>query len=154
MTDDATADGQGPNPLAATANDGAVARTRPLPVCPLCGKQLVNLGDRCQFCSGDLRLLIRVVQMADQYFNRAVVAARRRRWWEAAENLAVTVALREDDVEALILLGKVRKRGGKDDLAKAAWAEVLRYAPDQCDTTIDGAGHPPASARHKSKKAH
>lgn len=151
MTDNTKAEGQGPATQAVTANEGDVGSVRPLPVCPLCSAQLVTLSDHCQFCSGDLRLLMRVTQMADRYFNLAVVAARERRWWEAAEHLAVTLALREDDVDALMLLGKVRRRGRKGDLAKAAWGEALRHAPDRADIrqTIDWASR--ASSAHRRK---
>ncbi len=154
MADNATAAGQGPATQAVTTNDGDPCPTRPLPVCPLCSEQLVTLSDRCPFCFGDLRLLMRLVQMADRYFNLAVVAAREKRWWEAAEHLAVTRALREDDVDALMLLGKVRRSGGQHDLANAAWQEALRHAPDRADIrqAIDWASRSMSVHHRKGKR--
>jgi len=80
--------------------------------------------------------LLRVVEMADAYFNRAVLAAREENWWEAAEHLAVTLALRADDIDALVLLGKIRVRQKRRDLAVAAWQEALRLAPHRADAEL------------------
>lgn len=115
----------------AASDTGAAARS--LPACPLCGVQLVVLSERCHSCGGGLVSLLRVVEMADAYFNQAVVAARQQQWWLAAEYLAVTLALRADDVDALVLLGKVRGHGKQPALAVTACEEALRLAPDRDD---------------------
>jgi cytochrome c-type biogenesis protein CcmH/NrfG len=120
---------------AADAPD-AGAPARPLPACPLCGVQLLVLSECCQSCGGELAPLPRVVEMADAYFNQAVAAARKGEWWQAAEHLAVTLALRADDVEALVLLGKVRGHGKQPALAVSACQEALRLAPDRADAKL------------------
>lgn len=74
-----------------------------------------------------------VVEMADDYFNQALAAARNGEWWLAAERLAVTLALRADDVDALVLLGKVRGNGKQRALAVDACQEALRLAPERAD---------------------
>jgi len=74
--------------------------------------------------------------MADVYFNQAVAAAREKNWWLAAEHLAVTLALRADDVDALVLLGKVRGNGKEPGLAVAACQEALRLEPDRADAKL------------------
>ncbi|MGH3784984.1 MAG: hypothetical protein ACRDRG_00160 [Pseudonocardiaceae bacterium] len=112
------------------------AVARPLPACPLCGVQLMVLSERCRSCGGGLVSLLRVVEMADAYFNQAVAAARERKWWLAAEHLAVTLALRPDDVDALVLHGKVRGQGKQRELAVAACQEALRLAPDRADAKL------------------
>lgn len=119
---------------ASTAGDGGMART--LPTCPLCGAQLLLLRERCRSCGGVLLPLLQVQEMADGYFNRAVVAARGESWAEAAEHLAVTLALRDDDVDALVLLGKVRFSQGQHDQAVTAWHKALHLAPDRTDAKL------------------
>lgn len=118
-------------PATAVPETGAPAR--PLPACPLCGEQLAILSERCQSCGGGLGPLLSVVEMADAYFNLAVAAARNKQWWRAAEHLAVTLALRADDVEALVLLGKVRGHGKQPALAVDACQQALRLVPDHPD---------------------
>ncbi|MGH3611461.1 MAG: hypothetical protein ACRDRK_02345 [Pseudonocardia sp.] len=108
----------------------------PIPACPLCGAQLLVLAKRCPSCDGGLLPLLRVTELADAYFNRAVAAARNKKWWLAAEHLAVTLALREDDVDALVLLGKIRLRQDQRKLAVATWQEALRLAPGRADAEL------------------
>jgi tetratricopeptide (TPR) repeat protein len=100
-------------------------------VCPLCRAELAGLPDRCPGCGGDLRPLARVGELADCHFTAAVRAVRDRRWGTAAEHLAVTLALAPDDVDALVLLGKVRWREGQRENARAAWADALRLDPNR-----------------------
>ena len=127
---------------------------RPLPACPLCGVQLVVLSERCQSCGGGLVSLLRVIEMADVYFNQAVAAAREKNWWLAAEHLAVTLALRADDVDALVLLGKVRGNGHEPGLAVAACQEALRLEPDHTDAklVLDRFSPPPPKGRSRRRK--
>ncbi len=131
MTAEPTSESRSP----ATAS-GSGAPAHPLPACPLCGAQLVVLFKRCPSCGGGLVPLLRIVEMADAYFNQAVAAAREEKWWLAAEHLAVTLALRADDVDALVLLGKVRGNGEEPGLAVAACEEALRLAPDRADAKL------------------
>jgi lipopolysaccharide biosynthesis regulator YciM len=115
---------------------GAATLGRPLPACPLCGAQLSALFERCPSCGGGLLTLLRVAELADFYFNQAVTAAREEKWWQAGEHLAVTLALRPDDVDALVLLGKIRCQQqirGSGDLAVATWKKALCLAPDRTD---------------------
>lgn len=130
----------------------AGAPARPLPACPLCGVQLVVLSERCHSCGGGLVSLLRVVEMADAYFNQAVVAAREKNWWLAAEHLAVTLALRADDVDALVLLGKVRGKGEQPRLAVAACQEALRLAPDHADAKLVLDRYSRRSQPHKRRR--
>lgn len=125
---------------------------RPLPACPLCGVQLVVLSERCDACGGALVSLLRVVEMADAYFNQAVVAAREEQWWLAAEHLAVTLALRADDVDALVLLGKVRGRGKHPALAVAACEEALRLDPGRADAKLVLDRYSRRSRPHKRRR--
>ena len=125
-----------PTPTADASDAGPPARPLPAPACPLCGVQLVVLSERCQSCGGGLGPLLRVVEMADAYFNLAVAAARKKEWWLAAEHLAVTLALRANDVDALVLLGKVRGYGKEPALAVAAGEEALRLEPDRADAQL------------------
>jgi tetratricopeptide (TPR) repeat protein len=104
-----------------------------VPSCPHCSTALAALPDRCSRCAGDLRPLARIVDLADRRFNDGLAAARRRRWREAAEHLAVTLALRPDDAGAWLLLGKVRFRQHDRVAARAAIEQALRIAPDHAD---------------------
>jgi hypothetical protein len=110
-----------------------------VPACPLCGWQPPSFDDRCARCDGDLRPLRAVAELGDRHFNEAVTLARRRRWREAAEHLAVTLALAPDDVEALVLLGKVRLRqkgGTVGAVAALERARELARPGSAVETTV------------------
>ena len=98
-------------------------------VCPSCGSGITVDIDKCRTCDVDLRPLIRVASMADLYYNRAVADARERQWNRAAENLAVALALRPDDVDALVLMGKVRVYQADVDAALEVWERVRNLDP-------------------------
>ncbi len=103
-------------------------------VCPLCSVNLAgNPPDRCPGCRGDLRPLRRVGELADRHFNEAVRAARARHWGVAAERLAVTLALAPEDVDALVLLGKIRWHQGQRENARSVWTDALRLDPSRQD---------------------
>jgi hypothetical protein len=61
--------------------------------------------------------------------------ARARRWHRAAEHLAVTRALSPNDVDAIVLLAKVRYRqqGGQRAEAGHLLQRALELAPDRED---------------------
>lgn len=109
----------------------------PAPVCPYCGEDIGSILRWCPHCERDLLPLRRTTEMANRYFNQAVEAARAPDWGLAAENLAVTLALCPDDVDALVLLGKVRRAQGNHAGAVATWEEALRIQPGRPD--IEGA---------------
>jgi tetratricopeptide (TPR) repeat protein len=114
-------------------------------VCPLCSVELAGIPtDRCPGCRGDLRPLRRIGELADHHFNAAVQAARARRWGVAAEHLAVTLALAPDDVDALVLLGKVRWHEGQRENSRSAWKEALRLDPNRQDARA-GVAHSEAA---------
>jgi hypothetical protein len=101
--------------------------TAPAPVvCPLCGADLRELSELCPTCRGDLRPLRGVANLADHHFNEAVRAARTGRWSVAAEHHTATLAISPRDVDAMVLLGKVRYRQAR----YAAAAEIWRDARD------------------------
>ncbi|AZM49746.1 hypothetical protein DMB38_31755 [Streptomyces sp. WAC 06738] len=103
--------------------------------CPLCGRALAALVPECPVCRGDLRPLAQVAALADEYFNQAVALARAQRWQSAAEHLAVTRALRPNDVDAIVLLAKIRyrQRGGQRAEATGLLRRALELAPDRED---------------------
>lgn len=103
--------------------------------CPLCGRPLTALARECPVCHGDLRPLAQIAALADEHFNQAVRLARAERWHSAAEHLAVTRALRPNDVDALVLLAKVRhrQRGGQRTEASQLLRRALELAPDRED---------------------
>ena len=102
-------------------------------VCPLCRGRRRTGTDRCTECQGDLRLTLVLSDLANWYFNLAVVAARSRQWRKAAEHLVVTLALAPDDVGALVLLGKVRCRQHRQAQALQLWNRARELAPDRAD---------------------
>jgi tetratricopeptide (TPR) repeat protein len=104
-------------------------------ICPLCEKQSPEPTERCAVCDGDLRPLLRLADLADWHFNQAVVAARAEDWTIAADHLAVTLSLNSDDVDGLVLLGKVRYHQQQHRLARQAWEQAHRIAPDRPDIT-------------------
>jgi tetratricopeptide (TPR) repeat protein len=104
-----------------------------VPSCPFCRAELSALTEQCPSCRGDLGPLLRVTVLADVYFNTAVAAARQSRWPLAAEQLAVTLALRPDDVDAWVLCGKIRFARGQRAGAVGAWREALSLAPERDD---------------------
>lgn len=104
-------------------------------ICPLCEKPSPEPTERCAACDGDLRPLLRLADLADWHFNQAVVAARAKDWTIAADHLAVTLALNSDDVDGLVLLGKVRYHQQQHRLARQAWEQAHHIAPDRPDIT-------------------
>jgi tetratricopeptide (TPR) repeat protein len=104
-------------------------------ICPLCEKSSPELTERCAACEGDLRPLLRLADLSDWHFNQAVVAARAKNWATAADHLAVTLALNPDDVDGLVLLGKVRYHQQQHQLASQAWKQAHHMAPDRPDVT-------------------
>ena len=119
--------------------------------CPLCGRPLAALTARCPMCQGDLGPLAQLAALADEHYNRAVALARDHQWQGAAEQLAVTRALRPNDVEAIVLLAKVRYRQGGRRRAEAArlLRQALDLAPDRADVraALDEAARPPRPPR-------
>ena len=101
--------------------------------CPLCGAAQPVPADSCPDCHGDLRPLLRLADLADWHFNQALAATGGRHWSTAAEHLAVTLALRPDDVDALVLLGKVRLRQRRRLRALDAWHQAATLAPHRPD---------------------
>jgi tetratricopeptide (TPR) repeat protein len=103
--------------------------------CPLCGRTLTAPAPECPVCRGDLRPLARIAALADEHFNRAVALARRQQWHGAAEHLAVTRALSPHDVDAIVLLAKVRyrQRGGQRAEAGRLLRRAVELAPDRED---------------------
>jgi len=77
-----------------------------------------------------------MVDLADQHFNQAVAAAREKAWQTAAEHLTVTLALRPDDVEGLVLFGKVRYHQRRRKLAIELWRRALDLAPHLSDVQL------------------
>ncbi|ORT53642.1 tetratricopeptide repeat protein [Streptomyces sp. CB03238] len=103
--------------------------------CPLCGRTLTAPVPECPVCRGDLRPLAQIAALADEYFNKAVALARAQQWHSAAEHLAVTRALSPNDVDAIVLLAKVRyrQRGGRRAEARQLLQRALDLAPDRED---------------------
>jgi tetratricopeptide (TPR) repeat protein len=101
--------------------------------CPHCLTDTERLAGMCATCGGDLEPFVRLDELADAWFNRALAAGQAEDWSAAAEHLAVNLALRPDDADAWLLLGKVRVRQKRLDLARAACAEAARLAPLRSD---------------------
>lgn len=106
-------------------------RTASAAICPLCDAALDSFVPRCPHCRGDLGGIARVLELGDCYFNRAVLHAREGLWAPAAEHLAVALAVHPEDVEALVLLGKVRYHQHDDAGALAAWRAAARLRQDE-----------------------
>jgi cytochrome c-type biogenesis protein CcmH/NrfG len=103
------------------------------PTCPMCEAPQPVPADSCPSCHGDLRPLLRLADLADWHYNQAVAAAHTRHWSTAAEHLTVTMALRPDDVDALVLLGKVRLHQRRRQRALEIWQRAGELAPDRAD---------------------
>ncbi|MFE7270060.1 hypothetical protein [Streptomyces sp. NPDC057623] len=115
--------------------------------CPLCGRTLRAPAPECPVCRGDLRPLAQIAALADEHFNKALALARARQWHGAAENLAVTRALSPNDVDAIVLLAKVRhrQRGARRAEARQLLERALELAPDRDDvrSALEEAARPP-----------
>lgn len=103
--------------------------------CPLCGRTLTTPALQCPVCRGDLRPLAQIAALADEHFNKAVALARAEQWHGAAEHLAVTRALSPGDVDAIVLLAKVRyrQRGSRRAEVRELLERALGLAPDRED---------------------
>lgn len=98
-------------------------------LCPLCQHSVSATTEQCASCGGDLRPLLRAVEVAYKHYNEAVRAARARRWADAMQSLAVTLALVPDDTDALVLLGKVHYWQGRRKQAKDTFQRALLTEP-------------------------
>ncbi|MGH3717775.1 MAG: tetratricopeptide repeat protein [Pseudonocardiaceae bacterium] len=87
----------------------------------------------CPGCGGDLRPLVQVVDLANHHFNEALRAARAGDWHRAAEQGTVTLALRPDDADAVVLLAKIARRQGRRDRSQQLWRRALELAPQRPD---------------------
>jgi hypothetical protein len=99
------------------------------PACPRCRRPLEAARDDCPGCGRDVTALRRVSDLADRSFNRGLRAARARDWHEAGEALAVTLALRPDDVEATALAARVARRQGRADRSRELAERVVLLDP-------------------------
>jgi tetratricopeptide (TPR) repeat protein len=119
--------------------------------CPLCGRTLTAPASECPVCRGDLRPLAQIAALADEHFNKAVALARAEQWHRAAEHLAVTRALSPNDVDAIVLLAKVRyrQRGGQRAEATQLLRRALELAPDREDvrSALEEAARPQRQRR-------
>ncbi|NUR00947.1 MAG: hypothetical protein HOY79_31790 [Streptomyces sp.] len=121
--------------------------------CPLCGRTLTEPAAECPACRGDLRSLAQIAALADEHFNKAVAAARALRWDSAAEHLAVTRALSPGDVDAIVLLAKVRHRqrgGQRAEEVRRLLRRAQELAPDRED--VGSALEEAARPRHRRRQ--
>ncbi|MGH3941991.1 MAG: hypothetical protein ACRDTG_25895 [Pseudonocardiaceae bacterium] len=101
--------------------------------CPWCRRALAAVSPQCPGCAGDLRPLVQVMDLANGHFNEAVRAARAGDWHRAAEQVAVTLALQPEDLDAIVLLAKISRRQGRAERARQLWQRALELAPDRLD---------------------
>jgi tetratricopeptide (TPR) repeat protein len=106
--------------------------THPL-ACPWCRCALAAVSPHCPGCAADLRPLVQVADLADRHFNAAVRAARAGDWHRAAEQVAVTLALHPEDLDAVVLLAKISRRQGRRERSRQLWERALELAPHRPD---------------------
>ncbi|MGO4425117.1 hypothetical protein AB4Z54_42145, partial [Streptomyces sp. MCAF7] len=123
---------------------------------PLCGRTLTAPTLQCPECRGDLRPLAQIAALADEHFNKAVALARAQQWHSAAEHLAVTRALSPNDVDAIVLLAKVRyrQRGRQRAEARQLMERALELAPDREDvrSAVEEAARPQRQGQQRQQR--
>jgi len=93
--------------------------------CPVCGYEDYN-GGKCPSCGTNATNLLRLSEIPDAYYNKAVELIKKDHIEEAKEALIATIRLNPDDVDALILLGKVCAEAGDYERAVVYWNKALR----------------------------
>lgn len=92
--------------------------------CPICGH--LEVTDKCPRCGTDLTNWGRLSELPYAYFNRAVNFINEGKLHQAKESLFTVIGLYPNNVEALILLGKVNAEMGTYDEAITYWERAKK----------------------------
>lgn len=93
--------------------------------CPVCEYKDYN-GGKCPSCGIDSTSLLRLSEFPSIYYNKAVELIKQERLEEAKEALTTTTELNPEDVDTLILLGKVCAETGDYEKAVLYWDKASR----------------------------
>ena len=110
--------------------------------CPVCRRSIHYHAVSCSYCEADVRAIGEVSEFPDVCYNAAVAAARDERWEDAVQHLAVALHYRNDDAEALLLLGKVLAKLDRADAARAQLMKANAVAPrdERIKTALEACG--------------
>lgn len=99
--------------------------------CPVCGKSDVD--NKCPQCRTDLTNWGRLIELPSAYYNRAVHMIKEGKLWEAKVALFTAIGLSPEDVEALILLGKVCAEMGNYEEAITYWEKAKKLDENKAE---------------------
>lgn len=91
--------------------------------CPVCEYKDYN-GGKCPSCGIDSTSILRLSEFPSIYYNKAVELIKQDRLEEAKEALITTTLFNSEDVDALILLGKVCAETGDYEKAIFSWEKA------------------------------
>lgn len=84
--------------------------------CPVCEYSNYN-GGKCPSCGTDATNLVRLSELPNVYYNKAIELIKKDKLKEAQEALVTAVGVASDDVDSIILLGKVSAEIGEYEKA-------------------------------------
>lgn len=93
--------------------------------CPVCGYDGYSAG-KCPSCGSDATNLLRLSELPDIYYNKAVELIEQDQLKEAEEVLTTVIGLNPNDVDALVLLGNVSGEVGNYERAIGFWNRALK----------------------------
>lgn len=100
--------------------------------CPVCGYKDYSVG-KCSSCGTDATSLLRLSELPDIYYNKAVEFIMHDNLKDALESLATAVNLNPGDVDALILLGKVYAELGDFERSVHHWNKAIELDDSKRD---------------------
>lgn len=103
--------------------------------CPKCSQRCSSGTERCEGCQANVRLLARLEELPDVWFNAALAALKRGDPAKAQTLLGAVVNVRPADPEAWLLLGQAACLRGQWDAATECWLLVRQFCPNDVRPT-------------------
>ncbi|MCC7420697.1 MAG: tetratricopeptide repeat protein [Planctomycetaceae bacterium] len=103
--------------------------------CPKCSQRCSTGAERCPGCNANVRLLARLEELPDAWFNSALAAMRRGDAAKAQSLLNAVVSVRPADPEAWLLLGQAACQRRQWDAAAECWLLVRQFCPNDARPT-------------------
>lgn len=103
--------------------------------CPKCSQRCSSGAERCAGCNANVRLLARLEELPDAWFNAALAALERGETAKAQRLLSAVVSVRPAEPEAWLLLGEAAFLRRQWDAAAECWLLVRQFCPNDARPT-------------------
>lgn len=98
-------------------------------ICYRCGAE-AGTGERCSSCGADMRIIKRVLQISNVYYNQGLEQASVRNLSSAVESLEKSLKFNKNNIMARNLLGLVYYEMGETVDALSEWVISQNYQPE------------------------